>query len=101
MPATLKLTRNVFGMELHRGTFQILLDGADTGPIQWQETIETPLEPGHHTLQIRKGRYSSREHAFDAADGQVVSFRCHGASIWPAWLIGFAVPSLAIRLIRE
>ena len=101
MPATLKLTRNAFGVELHRGTFEVLLDGRGAGPIEWQETIERPVEPGRHTLQVRKGRYASREHTFDAADGQVIGFRCHGASMWPAWLIGFAVPSLAIRLIRE
>jgi hypothetical protein len=99
--ATLKLTRKAIGMELRRGLFDVLVDGKRVGPIERQDTIETPVEPGRHTLQVRKGRYSSRNHAFDVADGQVISFRCHGANIWPIWLVAFAVPSLVLKLIRE
>ena len=61
MAATLRLTREGFGIELRRGTFDITVDGTKAGSIQWHETVEVPVEPGHHTLQIRAGRYSSRE----------------------------------------
>jgi hypothetical protein len=103
MSATLKLTRDVgfAAFELRRGRFEISVDGTDVGAIDNHETVETPLEPGHHTVQIRHGRYSSREQSFDAADGEVVSFRCHGARIWPTWVASFVVPSLAISLRRE
>jgi hypothetical protein len=67
--ATLKLTREGAGIELIRGQFEIAVDGRSAGPVKYGETVETPLEPGHHTLRIRAGRYSSREYSFDAADG--------------------------------
>lgn len=101
MSATLRLTRSVFGMELRGGTFDVLVDGERVGSIESRGTIETPVEPGHHTVQVRKGRYSSPTRTFDAADGDVANFRCHGASLWPIWLATFAVPSLALSLIRE
>jgi len=101
MPATLRLTREGFGIELRRGVFTIVVDGQRVGSIEWQKTTDTPVEPGHHTLQIKAGRYTSREHSFDATDGEVVSFRCHGANLWPVWLVSFAVPSLAISLSHQ
>jgi hypothetical protein len=63
--------------------------------------METPLEPGHHTLRIRAGRYSSPEHSFDVADGEVVNFRCHGAMIWPRYVASIVKPDLAISLKQE
>jgi hypothetical protein len=103
MSATLKLTREVgfAAFELRRGRFEITVDGSSVGSINNHETVETPLEPGRHTVQIRHGRYSSREQSFDAADGEVVSFSCHGARIWPTWVASFAFPSLAIALKLE
>ncbi|MFZ0380345.1 MAG: hypothetical protein WCD11_10630 [Solirubrobacteraceae bacterium] len=101
MPATLKLTREGFGMELHRGTFDVLVDGKRVGSIEWRAEMEIPVEPGHHTLQVRKARYSSRDRAFDVADGEAANFRCHGANLWPIWLAAFAVPNLGLSLKRE
>ena len=76
MPATVKLTRHLIGVQIRRGRFDVLVDGTGVASIGAHETIETPVEPGHHTLQLRYGRYSSRTAAFDAAEGQVVAFRC-------------------------
>jgi hypothetical protein len=99
MSTTLTLTREApFSFELRRGTFEVAVDGKTAGSIESHDTVEVPVEPGRHTLQIRKGRYSSRAESFDAADGAVVSFRCHGAVIWPTWAVSFLVPSLAISL---
>ena len=51
--ATLQLVRETGGlMELRRGTFHVLLDGNDVGSIDRHQTIEVPIEPGHHTLQV-------------------------------------------------
>jgi hypothetical protein len=87
MTASLKLVREKnFVMELRRGTFQVLLDGNDIGSIESHQTIDEPIEPGHHTLQVKTGRYTSGRHSFDAADGQIVNFRCSGARIWPVYL---------------
>jgi hypothetical protein len=38
-----------------------------------------------------------RAESFDAPDS-VVSFRCHGAMIWPTYVVSFLKPDLAISL---
>ena len=101
MAATLRLTREGFGIELRRGRFEIVVDGRGIGSLGYRDTVEAPVEPGRHTLRIQAGRYSSRDHPFDAADGEVVSFRCHGAMVWPRWAASFLKPDLAISLMRE
>jgi hypothetical protein len=52
-------------------------------------------------LWQQTGRYSSRDQSFDAADGETVDFRCHGAMVWPRYLASFVKPGLAISLKRE
>jgi hypothetical protein len=101
VPATLRMTRKGFGIELRRGRFEIVVDGRNIGSLNYGDTVETQVEPGHHTLRIRAGRYSSRDRSFDAADGGEVSFRCHGANLWPVWAVSFVMPDLAISLTRE
>jgi len=99
--ATLKLKRACHGIELRRGSFEICVDGASVGSIENDHTVDTPLEPGHHTLQMRNGRYSSQEDSFDVTDGDVVDFRCHGAMIWPTYVASIVKPNIAISLKRE
>ncbi len=101
MSATLRLIREGVGMELRRGAFEIDLDGARVGSIDWHETKEISIEPGHHTLQLRRGRYRSRPHSFDVRDESLISFRCHGAMMWPRWVASALKPDLAISLARE
>lgn len=101
MSATLRLTRGFFGIELRRGTFDFSVDGERVGSIEMKETIETPVDPGHHTLQVRVGRYSSPQRSFEAADDEVVNFRCRGPAIWPVWLASIVVPQIGIALVRE
>lgn len=98
MSGTLRLTREGVGIELRRGPFEISIDGKSVGSIEYQETVETPVEPGRHVLRIRAGRYSSRDHAFAVADGEVVSFRCHGAMVWPRYVASIIKPDLGISL---
>jgi hypothetical protein len=64
------------------------------------DTIEMPVAPGRHTLQLRNGRNSSRTQTFDAAEGQTIAFRCTGKSFLPIFLASFVVPSLALQLRR-
>lgn len=103
MSATLRLTRASKGrlIELHRGQFDIAVDGRSIGSLDAQDTVETPVEPGHHTLQVKRGRYHSPDQSFDVADGDVVTFRCHGANLWFIWVASLAVPALGISLRRE
>jgi hypothetical protein len=100
VPATLKLTRHLIGVGVRRGPFDIVVDGKRVGSIEAHDTIEAPVEPGRHTLQVRKGQNSSRTQTFDAAEGQVVAFRCNEKRFLPIFLVSFVVPSLAISLRR-
>jgi len=101
MAATLKLTHRSIGVEVRRGTYTVVLDGERVGSLELNNTFETPVQPGPHTLQVRNGRNSSRTKTFDAAEGEIVAFRCSGKSILPIFLLSFVVPSLAISLKRE
>ena len=101
MAATLKLTHKTIGVEVRRGTYDVVLDGERVGSLELDDTFETPVEPGRHTLQVRSGRNSSRTKTFDAAEGEIVGFRCSGKSILPIFLLSFFVPSLALSLHRE
>ena len=101
MPATLKLTHKAIGAEVRRGTYDALVDGKPAGSVEMNDTIEIPIEPGRHTLQVRNGRNSSRTHTFNAADGEVVAFRCTGKRFLPIFLASFVVPRLALKVVRD
>lgn len=101
MSATLAVTREGFGIELRRGTFDLVVDGSCVGSIERHDTVDTPVEPGRHTLQVRRGRYSSRIDTFIVGEGEAVTFRCHGANIWPTYVASIVVPTMAISLKRE
>jgi hypothetical protein len=101
MPATLKVTHKAIGVEVRRGTYEVLVDGQRSGSLEMNDTIELPVEPGRHTLQIRSGRNSSRTQTFEAVEGQTVSFRCTGKSFLPIFLASFVVRGLALQLRRE
>jgi hypothetical protein len=100
MSATLKLTHKTIGVEVRRGTYDVVLDGKPAGSLELNDPIEIPVESGHHTLQVRNGRNSSRTETFNAGEGETVAFRCGGKRILPIFLLSFAVPSLALSLHR-
>jgi hypothetical protein len=100
MAATLTLTHKAIGVEVRAG--RMTSCSTESVPDRSKyDTIEIPLEPGRHTLQVRTGRNSSRTHTFDAADGALVAFRCTGKRILPIFLAPFIVPSLGLSLKRE
>lgn len=101
MAATLRLMREGVGIELRRGSFDVTLDGAVVAGIERGDSTEVPLDPGHHRLLIRAGRFSSRPHDFDCTDGEVINFRCHGAMMWPRYVASIVKPDLAVSLHRE
>ena len=101
MAATLKLSHKAIGVEVRRGPYDIMVDGAHVGSVEMNATTELPVEPGRHTLQVRNGRNSSRTRTFDAADGELVAFRCTGKRFLPLFLASFVIPNLALVLIRE
>ncbi len=101
MAAMVKLTHRTIGVEVRRGTFDVVVDGERAGSLELNETIALPLDPGRHTLQVRNGRNSSRTLTFDVAEGETVAFRCGGKRILPLFLASFVVPSLALSLKRD
>lgn len=102
MAATLKLTRDQnTPPELRRGAFEVSVDGQSVGSLENHDTLEAKIDPGLHSLRLLKGRYTSREPSFDLPDGDIVAFRCHGARVWPTWLLSFSFPSMAISVRHE
>jgi hypothetical protein len=101
MSAILKLTHKAIGVEVRRGTYDVVVDGVRVGSVAMNETIEMPIEAGHHTLQVRNGRNLSRTLTFDASEGQVVAFRSTGKRLLPIFLLSFVVPRLALSLRQE
>lgn len=68
------------------------------GSIGGRKTVEVPVEPGRHTLHLSSHRHCSPQQSFEAADGQVVSFWCHAARVWPVYLAALVKPDLWISL---
>jgi len=100
MTATLKLTHSSIGVEVRRGVYDIIIDGQPSGAVAMNNTIEIPVAPGSHTLQIRNGRNSSRATNIEMGEGQIIEYRCTGKSFLPIFLASFFVPSLALLLRR-
>ncbi len=98
--AALELSRSgrVFGL---RRPWQILLDGQPAGSITNKQTAKLPVEPGHHTLRLSAGRFTSPERTFEAAAGDTVSFTCRPPLLWPHAVAALIVPSLWISLKRR
>ncbi len=100
MAATLKLTHKAIGAEVRRDTYDVVVDGDRVGSVEMNDTLEIPLGPGRHTVQVRDGRKSSRTQTFNAVEGEVVAFRCTGKRFLPIFLASFFVPSLALAVTR-
>ena len=101
MSATLKLTHKAIGAEVRRGAYEVIVDGMRVGSVGMNDTFEMPVEPGPHTLLVRDRRKSSSAKAFDAAEGDVIAFRCTGKRFLPIFLASFVVLRLALALVRE
>ena len=101
MDSTLHLIRQAgIVLELRRGAFDVLLDDKNIGKIERQGTIDVPLQNGHHTLQVKEGRFTSPQRSFDTSDGEIISFRCNGSRIWPVYLASLIKTDLALTLTR-
>ena len=101
MSATLKLTHKAIGAEVRRGSYDVVVDGERVGLVEMNQTIDIPVDPGRHALQVRNGRNSSSTETFDPAEGEIVAFRCTGKRFLPIFLASFAVPRLALKLVRD
>lgn len=99
--ATLKLTHKAIGAEVRRAPYDVMVDGDRVGSVEMNKTLELPIEPGRHALQIRSGRKSSATRTFTAAEGEIVAYRCTGKRFLPIFLASFVRPSLALALVRQ
>lgn len=50
MAATLKPTHKAIGVEVGRGTCDVMVDGEPAGSLDMNATIEIPVQAGRHTL---------------------------------------------------
>ena len=100
MSTTLEVTHKALGTEVRRSPYEVVVDGRQVGAVAMNATFECPIEPGHHTVQVRSGRMTSAVVGIDAAEGAVVAFRCTGKRFLPIFLLSFVVPSLALHLVR-
>jgi len=78
MTAILKVTHKAIGVEVRRGTYDVVVDGQRAGSLAMNDALEIPIGPGRHTLQVRSGRNSSRTQTFEAAEDQTVAFDVPG-----------------------
>jgi hypothetical protein len=101
MSATLKLTHKAIGAEVRRDPYHVVVDGERVGSVEMNDTVDIPVEPGRHTLQVRDGRKSSGTETFDVAEGGIVAFRCTGKRFLPIFLASFIFPRLALKLVRD
>jgi hypothetical protein len=68
--------------------------------VRSHERFEASIPAGRHTLRLRSGRYSSRDHSFEVPDGEVANLQCHSAMIWPRYVISLVKTDWAISLRR-
>lgn len=101
MSATLAVTHKAIGTEVRRHAYDVVVDEERLGSVDMNQTAQFAIAAGPHTLRIRSGRNSSGISTFDAADGEVISFRCSGKRFLPLFLLSFVVPRLAIAVRRE
>ncbi|HEV3267691.1 MAG TPA: ABC transporter ATP-binding protein [Acidimicrobiales bacterium] len=75
--------------------WQVVIDGTLVGSIPNQRTVEFPVEPGEHRVQVKSTKYLySPEVTFEASAGTVTPFVCHPRSLspfiatrWLVWLL--------------
>ena len=98
--ATLRLSRVWSGLGLggQGEAWNNSLDGRVVGEIANQETVEVTVSAGRHQLRLGQGRHISPLRRFAVAEGETVSYRCHGPRFWPLWLAALLLPRLWITL---
>jgi len=99
--ATLRITHKAIGFEVRRYPYDVVVDDQSVGSVAMNSTIDIPVGPGRHTVQVRHGQKLSGTETFTAVDGEIASFRCTGKRFLPIFLSSFVVPRLALKLVRE
>jgi hypothetical protein len=92
---TLSITRRWGGM-VYTGPYPVFVDDKQVGSVRSQETVDLPIETGRHTVRVGSGRHVSPTRSFEIAEGEMVSFWCRGAMLWPLYLVALFKPDLWI-----
>jgi ABC-2 type transport system ATP-binding protein len=72
--ATIRVSRAGRGSNQGR-PWQVIIDGGTVGSLRKGETLELPVDVGHHGLRLRSTRIlASPERSFDATESQLVEF---------------------------
>ena len=78
-PATISLSRQGAwsGTSLNGRAWQVLIDGIHAGSIASNETVDLPVEAGHHAVQVTSMRFlRSPKESIDVAEGKVIRLSC-------------------------
>ena len=102
MGATLKLTHKAIGVEVRRGTYDIVVDGQRAGSLEMNDTIEIPIEPGRHTLQSSQWpKLQPNSDLRSPPRAKPSPSDAPERVFLPIFLASFVVPSLALQLRRD
>ena len=77
--ATMRLSRQGGGSgDSHSGrAWQVVIDGRVVGTIRNNETLDLPVEAGHHAVQVMSRRFlRSPKESLEVTEGQVVGLSC-------------------------
>jgi len=87
---TIQVTRVPRGRRDRLRAYSILIDSQEAGKIRPAQTLELPVEPGPHSVQIAIDWARSPEIGVDVARGETVLLRCAPNTAQPA-LVGITV----------
>jgi ABC-2 type transport system ATP-binding protein len=77
--ATVRISRSGGGSgNSHSGrAWQVLIDGSVVGALPNNETVDLPVDAGHHAVQVTSMRFlRSPQVALEVAEGQVIGLSC-------------------------
>jgi ABC-2 type transport system ATP-binding protein len=77
--ATIRLSRQGGGSgDSHSGrAWQVVIDGSAVGTIRNNESVDLPVEAGHHAVQVMSRRFlRSPKESREVAEGQVIGLSC-------------------------
>jgi ABC-2 type transport system ATP-binding protein len=79
----------------------VVIDGIVVGSIPNNETVELPVEPGHHAVQVTSMRFlRSPKESLEVADGQVIGLSCRRRPRHP-FIVQRSVILLVVSLFKH
>jgi ABC-2 type transport system ATP-binding protein len=87
--ATVSLSRKGWGASRTRGgrSWHVLIDGNVVSSLSSGQTIELPLDAGHHGLSVKSMRFlRSSEQSFDVAEERVIGYSCRPRARSPMFI---------------